>query len=367
MIELIIVSTIFIFLIIRLLVVLYNLSTQPLLPFYGAHSSNKKVSILIPCRNEEKNIGNLLNQLTGFDDDNVTEIIVLDDFSTDNTNIIVQNFAHKFSKLKLIEGKELPKGWLGKNWACHQLVAQSKGDYLVFLDADISITKTCISNSIKRMQLFDLKVFSLFPDQKMETWGEKLVVPLMHYLLLSLLPLRLVRTSKLPSLSAANGQFIAFERSTYNQYQFHEKVKNNVLDDVNIMRFAKEMGLKVEVLLGNGQIYCRMYTNLKDAIAGFSKNLFAGFGNNLPGIFIYFVFIIFGITYIIFTGNNILFCACVLNICFIRLGISILSRQSILRNILLNPIQMVLYLIIGVSSVQQYYTKNTYWKGRKIT
>ena len=86
---------------------------------------HEKVSVLIPMRNEEINVAEVIacvQASTGLSD---WEFAVLDDFSTDST-------FEKLSRLhvKILEGRELPTGWLGKNWACWQLAQQSKGEYL---------------------------------------------------------------------------------------------------------------------------------------------------------------------------------------------------------------------------------------------
>ncbi|MHB1253047.1 MAG: glycosyltransferase family 2 protein, partial [Candidatus Humimicrobiaceae bacterium] len=93
------------------------------------------VSVLIPARNEEKNIRRILNSMIKQDYPNL-EILVLDDGSTDETSQIVEKFAEKDSRVRLIKGGPLPKGWKGKCYACHQLSKVAKGEYFVFTDAD---------------------------------------------------------------------------------------------------------------------------------------------------------------------------------------------------------------------------------------
>lgn len=373
--EIIVVS----FLVVRFLVTLFNFMDQPLLYLKtknfkkgwsdGSLENNElKVSILIPARNEADNIGQLLDNLISLSDLKyfTYEILVLDDQSEDATAAIVDQYVRLYPKVRLIKGLTLPTGWTGKNWACHQLAISAKGQYLLFLDADVRLKDEAIVKSIYRVKYLNISLLSLFPQQITKSWGEKLVVPLMHFLLINLLPLRLVRTSKYSSLAAANGQFMLFESNVYNQYYFHEKVKSSVLDDVQIIRFAKRQKLKVEVLLGNRLVFCRMYHSGREAVNGFSKNLFAGFQYNVYGFLIYFLLIFWlWIPIITLSGGVILLICCIL-IVLERSMISSLSGQSLVSNLILHPVQMATYAYIGFQSMILHFTGTTTWKGRTI-
>src|SRR5690606_3318078 len=143
-------------------------------------------------RNEEDNILKLLNSIHQQDYQNI-EVIILDDSSEDSTFLTVADFCQNHPKFKIIKGKKLPKGWLGKNFACHQLSEEANGDWLLFLDADEEVKNGLINNALYRMYIGKLSLLSLFTNQITLTIGEKTVVPLMHFLLLNLLPLRLVK------------------------------------------------------------------------------------------------------------------------------------------------------------------------------
>ena len=141
---------------------------------------NNLVSVLIPARNEEKNIANLLNDLISNDYKN-TEILVFNDQSTDKTADIVTGFSQKDSRVKLINSDGLPKGWLGKNHACHSLSKLAKGNYLLFLDSDVRIGNGIIRQTCIFSDKHKLGLLSIFPRQIMTSAGEKAAVPLMHY------------------------------------------------------------------------------------------------------------------------------------------------------------------------------------------
>ena len=343
---------------------MFNFISNPKLT-KSAKKYNDLVSILIPARNEERNILDLLESIRNQDYTNY-EVIILDDHSSDQTYHICSDYADQHKQFKVIRGEVLPVDWLGKNFACWQLAAVSKGRYLIFLDADEIIAEGLINSSIHRMKSNRLSLLSIFTDQLMYTWGERVVVPLMHFLLLNLLPLRLVRLSANPSFSAASGQFMMFDAENYKLNQWHEQVKLKVVEDIEIMRLMKIKGNKAEALLANGYIHCRMYRSLNEAIDGFSKNVFAGFNYNVLGLFFYLLLVVLGpmaIAY--FLGIELVLFALSL-IILSRIMISLLSGQSVWRNIVLHPLQLLFLVFISVQSVKKYFTKTILWKGRTI-
>ncbi|MBN2570753.1 MAG: glycosyltransferase family 2 protein, partial [Ignavibacteriales bacterium] len=184
------------------------------------------ISVLIPARNEEENITDLLNDLLEQDYENI-EIIIFNDESTDNTERIVKDYMKKDTRIKLINSDGLPGGWVGKNYACNSLAKNANGGYFLFLDADVRVGKNLIDSVLSHIQKYKLSLLSIFPKQIMLTRAEKIVVPLMNFILLSLLPLRLVRKSKFSSLAAANGQFMFFDSECYRKLEPHKKFRNS--------------------------------------------------------------------------------------------------------------------------------------------
>ncbi|MDN3579530.1 glycosyltransferase [Mucilaginibacter flavus] len=352
------------FIILRFTVTLFNFISDPKLRRVSKHYTDK-VSILIPARNEADNIIGLLNSIHQQDYPHY-EVIVLDDGSTDNTYNICEAFASKHPQFKIIKGDELPAGWIGKNYACHQLAQQATGTYLLFLDADELIQPGLINSAVHRMQVNNLGLLSLFTNQDMPTLGEKLVVPLMHYILLNLLPLKLVSIVKNPSVAAASGQFMLFDADTYRQEQWHRAVKDKVVEDVEIMRLIKTKGYNGEALLANGLINCRMYKNYNEAVNGFSKNFLAAFNYSVIGFLIYLTLLIIFPLVLIITLNLPLISFAFGLIILTRIMISLSSGQNALYNVMLHPLQMANLLIIAVLSIQKHLTGTTVWKGRRI-
>ncbi len=355
---------IFFFLILRFTVTLFNFISNPKLT-HSPRTYHHLVSVLIPARNEVANILTLLESLENQDYQNL-EVIVLDDGSDDGTYSLVSEFCEKHKRFKVIKGKPLAKGWLGKNYACHQLSEQANGKYLLFLDADEIVRDGLINNSLFRMDIGNLNLLSLFTNQITRSFGEKSVVPLMYFLLLNLLPLRLVKLSKNPSFAAASGQFMLFDAQTYKKFQWHKLVKGKVVEDIEIMKAVKQSKLKGEALLANGYIYCRMYQNYNECMKGFSKNTLAGFNNSIAALIIYVCVVVLGPLAVLAFGNFSLFYFAVTLIILSRVMIAYLSGQNVIMNVIYHPLQMGNLFLLAIMSIKQSLTKSVTWKGRTI-
>ena len=358
------ISITFFFLILRFTVTVFNFISNPKLP-HIKRLYPYKVSILIPARNEQENILNLLESIYNQDYENY-EVIVLDDDSSDNTYQICADFAQHHHQFKVIKGEKLPHDWLGKNYACHQLSLEATGDYFLFLDADETVHDALLMSAVHRMNQFNLGLLSLFTNQEMKTLGEKSVVPLMHYILLNLLPLRLVYLVKNSTVAAASGQFMLFDANIYRQYEWHKAAKDKVVEDVQIMRMVKTAGLNGEALLANSMINCRMYTGYKEAVDGFSKNFLAAFNYSVMALLFYLVIVIGGPMIVIMTMNFQLIFLMVGLIALTRIMISLSAKQNALLNLLLHPLQMVNLAIIAFLAIQRHLTRTNVWKGRQV-
>lgn len=347
------------------LISVYNLFTAPVIkPRSNTNKKEDLVSVLVPARNEERNISSCLNGILNQDYKNI-EVIVLDDHSTDNTHDIVKLINS--AKIKLLNGKELPEGWLGKNWACHQLAQNATGSYLLFIDADVEIMPKVISSAIFEIQESNASLISIFPTQKIKSIGEHLIVPLMNWLLLTFLPLKFVYLLNNKAFVAANGQFMLWKKDDYIKVGGHEIVKNKVVEDMELARLIKKSNLKVKTLLGGDLVYCKMYNSFTEAYAGFQKNFYAGFTVS-PVFFlliISFLFFVF-VSPFFLVQAHLISAIPLLLVVISRASVSIKSRQNWLLHLLLHPFQMFLMLWIGIVSVIKFKTNSIVWKDRKI-
>ena len=349
---------------VQLLVALVNLICSQSFPGNG-RKIDELVSVLIPARNEENNIEHLLNDLQQQDYRNL-EIIIFNDQSTDDTERILKLIAEKDTRIRYINSSGLPDGWIGKNYACHVLALAAKGKYLLFLDADVRIR----GNMIKKMILFSLQynltLLSIFPIQIMKSTGEKTTVPNMNYILLSLLPLILVRKSPFQSLAAANGQCMFFEAEGYKGIFPHELLKNSKVEDIQIAKLLKRRKKKVACLTGKPEISCRMYAGYKEAVNGFSKNVVMFFNNSFLMAILFWLITTFGFIAVYCSFSYSLFLMYLSALILTRIIISAISRQPVLQNLLLAIPQQVTMGIFIFRAMKNKLKKQHTWKGRNI-
>jgi glycosyltransferase involved in cell wall biosynthesis len=305
----------------------------------------------------------LLDALQKFN--NNIEILVCNDHSTDNTEEIISRYQTTDQRIRLIESEVLPKGWLGKNHACYQLAKQASGKYLLFIDADVVISGNIIADAVSYAKKHKLGLLSVFPKQVLLTTGEKKAVPLMNYILLTLLPLIFVRMSPFKSHTAANGQFMLFESKTYFELEPHKQFKNSAVEDIAISKFYKKQKIKIACLIGEERIQCRMYDSYKDALNGFSKNIFMFFGNSPIVAFLFWVFVTLGIVPIIFYNINLILIY-LLGVLLIQFLYAIICRQSIIITIVYFPANMFFMLRVMINALIIKKQKNYLWKGRNI-
>jgi hypothetical protein len=238
------------------------------------------VSVLLPVRDEERRVRSCLVSLLDQVGVDRLEVLVLDDGSSDRTAQIVREIAATDPRVRLLSGgDDVPAGWLGKTWACHRLAGEASGTALVFVDADVRFAPHAIAAAVALLRRSGLDLVSPYPRQLAATFGERLVQPLLQWSFLSTLPLRAAERSARPSLSAANGQFLAVDAATYARAGGHATVRGEVLDDVALLRAVKRAGGRGVVVDGTRLATCRMYADWPDLREGYTKSLWSAFGS----------------------------------------------------------------------------------------
>jgi chlorobactene glucosyltransferase len=248
-----------------------------------------KVSVLIPARNEEENLGWCIESLVEQEYPNF-EILVLDDNSTDATAAIVQKWEQESGRVRYVKGAPLPPGWVGKNFACHQLSRTAQGDLLLFIDADTRLSREALVRGVAAVEHFRADLLTVLPDEIMQSFWEKTLLPLLHFNLLCFLPIPFVSGLRDHRFAMANGQFMLFRRKAYDAVGGHQAVKDVMVEDVWLSRLIKKSGFRLRILDGRSEVACRMYSSFKGIWDGFSKNLFAGFRFSVAAIVTVIVF-----------------------------------------------------------------------------
>jgi hypothetical protein len=242
------------------------------------------VEILIPARNESENIANCVsNALLQVGVTNL-RVSVLDDASTDDTALKLSQIHD--ARLNVITGgDEIPSGWLGKPWACARLAQQSEAEYLVFIDADVQLAPKAIASSIELLERSNMAFISPYPKQETSTPLTRLIQPLLQWSWLHTVPLKLAQKTARKSLAVANGQFIVCRRADYERAGGHESVRDQVLDDIMLLRSFYDHGLTGTVADGTHLATCRMYSTDGELIAGYSKSLWQAFNGAVGSVF----------------------------------------------------------------------------------
>ena len=252
----------------------------------------ESLSVIVPLRNEAKNIAELVSSLNNQKHLTQVEYLLLDDNSEDDTLALLQQHSSALSNSHILSGTTLPQGWIGKTWALQQLFDKSSGEIIVSLDADVRLTPEAISKAVSLLKSAQLDFLSPYPKQLAHSWSERLIQPLLQWSWMSTVILRVAEKSSRASTVVANGQFFVVRRATLAQVGGYESVCNKVLDDVELARSLVKNGSHGCVANGAAIASTRMYSSWVEIQAGYGKSLHAAFGSVLgSAIAITFVFL----------------------------------------------------------------------------
>ncbi len=251
-----------------------NLALYARLPPRG--QSRPRCSVLIPARNEEANIEAAVCSVLESEGVDL-EVIVLDDGSTDRTVEIVRAITARDPRVRLETALSLPSDWCGKNFACHQLAQFARHPLLVFMDADVRVARR---DSLARLAEFveqsGAALISGVPREETRGLVEKLIIPLIHFILLGFLPLERMRKSTDPRFAAACGQILAVRRDAYERTGGHAAIANRIHDAVALTRTFRAQGFTTDLFDATDTFHCRMYQRAADVWHGFAKNAHEG-------------------------------------------------------------------------------------------
>lgn len=313
-------------------------------------------------RNEERNVAGVLDSVLEQKYLGTYELLVLNDNSTDSTMDVLSSFT----SVRVIDGSELSPGWLGKNFACHQLVAKSSGDFLVFIDADVRIAPHAIAAAIISMKEWGWDFISPYPRQIAMSFMERLIQPLLQWSWLSSVPLRFAESAKFGSMVIANGQFFIVKRSAYMDAGGHKEIRSEVLDDLELARLLVRTGFRGGVANGSAIAQCRMYTSGRELAAGYTKSLWRAFGGIAGSIFATLYLVCTGIMPIVLAllGYRLAWVGYFL-VVFSRL-IAAAKVRSTVSSALLHPISIATFLILTISSWVNKWRGTLTWRGRQV-
>lgn len=237
------------------------------------------VSVLIPARNEAQRIGAAIESVLECAGDAEIEVLVLDDESTDETPRIVTAFARRDRRVALLERHgEALHGW-GKSIACAELAERARGRTLIFMDADVRLDDDALARIVAALAASNAALLSGVPRQVTVSLGERLIVPLIHFVLLGFLPLLAMRMLRSPAFAAACGQLLAVERAAYFACGGHRAVTHCIHDAMALARRFREAGRRTDIADFTALAHVRLYRNGREVVAGFGKNAHEGLGS----------------------------------------------------------------------------------------
>jgi glycosyltransferase involved in cell wall biosynthesis len=322
------------------------------------------ISVLVPLRNEEINAVAIIETLAAQENLKDVEFLILNDNSTDKTYELIKATSQGDARFKIIQGSELPDGWLGKPWALEQLSQMASGEILICIDADVRLSKSALASAIESMQSHKLDFFSPYPAQVAQTFGERMIQPLLQWSWLSSVPLLIAKRSTNPSFAVANGQFFLLRKSALNQCGGYSNIKSEVLDDMQMARVLLRHKFKGTV--GNGAMIaqCHMYSSWSELRNGYAKSLWKGFGGVFGSIIAIALLALTGIIPIISAATGSPFGWLAFEAILISRLLSAKISRSNLFDSLLHPISAILLIYLIMYS--WFMRGRIQWKGRTV-
>ncbi len=340
---------------------------KPMLLNEKDNLNNKRISVIIPARNEEDNLEKLLHDLK-VQTRKVDEIICIDDHSEDKTTIIAQKHADIF-----ISAGEIPEGWIGKNWACNIGVEAATGEIFIFIDADVRLRPNAIAK-LEATFVSAQCTISVQPFHIIKQWHEYFS----YFLNLIQICANGVGWPFWNKNIGLFGPVIMISREDYMFIGGHKSVKNSIVEDVSLGEEMRNHGLKFKLFLGGKDISFRMYSNgVGELIEGWTKNMASG-AMKTPLLILLLVVLWFDAITSVFVNlvrsiiDYNLFAIAAYSVIYIFTVILLWTISRRVGNfkfswLLLYPVFLVACFVIFVISIfKRFILKETSWKGRKI-
>ncbi len=237
------------------------------------------VSVVIPARNEERSIRATLASMLTQTWENL-DIVVVDDQSEDSTGAIATELAASDERVRLVSGTDHPEGWLGKPWALEQGGREAKGEWILFVDADVAYEPSAIASLMAEAESNpEFAMHFVMPRVIAEGFWENVLMPGLACALYLTVPIRLVNRSRSIPFAVGGGTGNLVRAEAWRAIGGHERLRNAVVDDIGLARMLRRFGFRTRLVQGDDHVSIRMYHGLGEIVRGFTKNaysLFAG-------------------------------------------------------------------------------------------
>lgn len=267
-----------------------------------ANDTTPLVSIVVPARDEERNIRRCVTSLVAQDYPRY-EVIVVDDGSRDATPRLLEQIAREHpqgDRLRVMRVDALPPGWAGKAHALHVGALAAQGDWLLFTDADTQHTPPALRTALRHAQRERLDLFSILTQQELPDFWGRVLMPIAFMGVGAQYPSRQVNDPA-SDVAIANGQYILMRRAVYQALGGYAtpRLRGTVLDDRDLAHEVKRAGYRMELADGRTLVRTRMYQSLREHWHGWGKNAYLG-SRGGPALFVVMTLGLLGITVVPF-------------------------------------------------------------------
>jgi chlorobactene glucosyltransferase len=240
------------------------------------------VSVIVPARNEARNIERCVRSLLSSRWP-ALEVIIVDDRSEDDTGKLARALAAADARVRVIDGEPVPKGWFGKQWACAQGANAARGSTLIFTDADTAHAPTLIPRSMHAMRTRALDFLTVGGFQELDSFWERVVMPQIFYMIATRYGgAGSVNRARRSRDKIANGQYLCFTRACYDAIGGHASVRGKAAEDLALAQLVHARGMRGELVIGAHDLSTRMYTSLAEVVNGWTKNIVTAGADTLP-------------------------------------------------------------------------------------
>jgi chlorobactene glucosyltransferase len=235
------------------------------------------LSVVIPARNEERDIGETVRAFRAQNYPDF-EVIVVDDRSTDTTAATAREAAGDDAHFRVISGAETPEGWLGKPWALEQGAQAARGELLLFVDADILYEPQALSAMAAALERTGAAGLTAFPRIILGGFWERVAMPQLGAVFFGVVPVWLSNHTTWPLLGIGAGTGNLYRRDTWAAIGRHEAIRRSVVDDIALAQRARRFGFRTLTVRGADLVAVRMYHGLREIVDGFTKNAYDAMG-----------------------------------------------------------------------------------------
>ncbi|MBC8109075.1 MAG: glycosyltransferase [Anaerolineae bacterium] len=228
------------------------------------------VTVIIPAKDEGAGIARCIERVLALDYPSF-DVIAVNDRSGDDTGAILDSLSRESTRLRIVHIAKLPDGWLGKCNALHVGSRDARGDWLLFVDSDVSVEPAALRHTLGMCEQRKYDALSILTRLECHGFFEQLVLPLAAGAWSFVFTISLTNDDDAKDSAAANGQFFLIRRAAYESVHGHEAVRDRIVEDVELARLLKSRGFRTRVFFGNHLASTRMHSTWRQMLHGWGR------------------------------------------------------------------------------------------------